>query len=117
MKYYKDVAVAGTASTEILATLLTGTAAEPKHVEAIAFVESTDTEQVDAQLRGYRNLEQFFNANILNLVPEVGDDARKWSPWLEVDIELRAGDVLKVGAVSGGTATDLRVIARYTVGP
>lgn len=116
MKYYKDILVEGTANTEILETLLTGTAAAPKHVEALAFVEATDTEQVDATLRAYRNLEQFFDANILNLVPEVGDDARKWSPWLDVDLDLRAGDVLKVGAVSGATATDLRVIARYTVG-
>jgi len=116
MYYYKDVLVEGTASTEILETLLTGTAAEPKFVEALAFVEDTDTEQMDATLRAYKNLEKFVDMNVRNLIPERGDDARHWDPWLPVNIELKAGDELKVGAVSGGTASDIRVVARYTVG-
>lgn len=116
MKYYKDVLVEGTASVETVSTLLTGTTAEPKHVEALAFVEDTDTEQMDATIRAYRNLEQFMDFNIRNLIPERGDDDRQWDPWLLVDVALKAGDELKVGHVSGGTATDLRVIARYTIG-
>lgn len=115
MKYYKDVLVEGTASIESLETLLTGTEAERIHVEALAFVEDTDTEQMDADLRAYRNLEKFIDMSIRNLIPERDTDERHWDPWLDVDIELAAGDVLKVGHVSGGTASDIRVVARYTV--
>lgn len=116
MKYYKDVLVSGTASIESLETLLTGTEAERIHVEALAFMEDTDTEQIDADLRAYRNLEKFIDMSIRNLVPEVGNDTRAWNPWLEVDIQLDPGDKLEVGHVSGATASDIRVVARYTVG-
>lgn len=116
MKYYKDVLVEGTASTETLSTLLTGTAAEPKHVEALAFIEVTADEQLDAQLRAYKNLERFMDMSYVNFQPAFDVESKAWGEWLDVDLDLAEGDVLKVGMVSSGTESDIRIVARYTVG-
>ncbi len=116
MRYYKDVRVAGTASIESLSTLLTGTTKEPKHVDAIRFIEDTTTAQLDAQLRAYLNLEKFIDMNYEMLLAKRQYEAMPGADWLEVDIDLGAGDELKVGHVSGGTASHMRIAVRYTIG-
>lgn len=115
-KYYKRKVVSGSSNEEKLEDIITSTTEEPKHVTALWFTEITaTTENNDAILRAYVEREQIIDMSIRQLLYAMDVETRHSRPRLEVDIDLPEGQSLSVGCVSGGTATNLEVVAEYEI--
>ena len=114
-KFYKRKAVSGSSNEEKLEEIVTSTAEEPKHVTALWFTEVTAVENNDAVLRAYVERERIIDMSIKHTLSIMDAEGRYWRPRLEVDITLPVGQSLSVGCVSGGTATNLEVVAEYEI--
>lgn len=116
MYLYEYVKVTGVISDEKLETLLTSTAEEPKHIESLCFVEVTGTLQRDAIVRAYIERERILDIPYYNMLEDMADDIRLESMvWIPIGEDLPVGQALKVGQLSGTTASDFDVVVRYTV--
>ena len=116
MFYYKYVTVTGTANVETLSTLLTSTEAEPKHIEALLFIESTATENWVSILRAYvENVRILDIPYAIFLIDPVATPRLACDHWIPIDRALAVGEELKVGHVSGGTAANYRIVVRYSI--
>ena len=112
-QYYETITVAGTASVEKLAALVSGTQASKKRVKRLFFTETTGTLQHDATIRaavGTETIVDFWYPHFL--LTNVSDN-RVVNPGIELDLELDVGETLKVGVVSGATASDFKITAQY----
>ena len=114
--YYESVHVAGTASTEVVETILTSTEEEHKYIQGIAFVEDTAVENHDAELVAYIEREKILDAPISQNLRSWDSDVRlNFDPFYPLEHDLPVGQSLKVGHVSGTTASDIYYTVRYTI--
>jgi len=115
--YYASVSVDGTANTETLEEILTGTEEEPKLIHDLWFVEVTAAgEEDDAQIAGYIEREQIIDVPIeiyLNAFDTPASQQRNRT--LELNHPLVAGETFKVGHTSGATATDMEFVVSYSI--
>jgi len=115
-KYYETVDVNGTASTETLETALTSTEEEKKTIEAIAFIETTATEQHDAIVSCYIEREEIARIPMnITLLAHDSDSRISGLVWFELNHELPAGQSFKIGHTSGTTASNIRYLIRYRI--
>ena len=115
--YYESVHVPGVASEEVTAVILTSTEEEHKHIQGIAFVEDTGTEQHDAELVMYIEREKIVDAPISQNLRSWDSDVRlNYDPFYPLNQDLPVGQSFKVGHVSGTTASDIYYTVRYTIG-
>lgn len=117
MKLYKSAKVAGTISTEETTDLLTGTDAEPKHVDGIYFTEYTaGGENHDATIRVFKDTVKIAEIYLYHFAQAFDSDVYADGRFLELDVDLPAGVKLEVGHLSGATASDIAYTAKYEVG-
>jgi len=116
MLYYKYVTRTGTANVETLSTLLTSTEAEPKHIEALCFLETTTAENFVSVLRAYiENIRILDMPAGMLLLEHDSSNRLAGEQWIPIDRALAVGEELKVGHVSGGTAANYKIAVRYRV--
>ena len=116
MFFYKYVTVTGIANTEVLETLLTSTETEPKHIDALCYIESTATENWVSILRAYvENVRILDFPQSMLLVQALADPRLAEGQWIPIDRDLGVGEELKVGHVSGGTIANFQIAVRYRV--
>ena len=114
--YYESVHVNGTANTEVVEEILTSTEEEHKFVDAIAFIEDTATEQHDAVLVAYIEREKIMEVPISQNLQSWDSDVRmKFDPFYPLGHDLPVGQSLRVGHVSGGTASNVYYTVRYKI--
>lgn len=113
VRYYTTVEVAGTLGVETVDTLLTSTRAEPKRLVGIFATEYTATENDDARIRVYLERERIVDISIRHLISAFDTSARCVAPWIPLDLLIPEGETVKVGHVSGGTASDIVYTAAY----
>jgi hypothetical protein len=116
MRYYRRVAVGGTANQETLALALQSTPEEQRHVVEVWVYESTTTRNNDAILRIYVERERIAEMSIkvaLDLAspPTYPHGALR----IPLDVTLDIGESLYVGHVSGGTASNTDWVIVYEV--
>ena len=115
-KYYETVDVDGTASTETLETALTSTEEEKKTIEAIAFIETTATEQHDAIVSCYIEREEIARIPLnITLIKTTSETRLSGIQWFDLNHELPVGQSFKIGHTSGTTASNVRYLIRYRI--
>jgi len=107
--------VTGTASTEVLQTLLTSTEVEPKRVIKIYPYETTSTRQGDAVIRLYVEREKIAEFPIYIFQNDLSNKQYMNVPVIELNLELPVGQSLIVGVVSGTTASNFAFMIEYEV--
>ncbi len=116
MFLYKYVTVDGATSDEDLETILTSTAEESFHVDALMFLETTATENHDAVLRAYLERERILDFPLAFFLQAADSDTRlAIDQWIVIDEPLPVGQSLKVGHLSGGTLSEMKVVCRYHI--
>ena len=116
MFLYKYVTVDGVASDEDLETILTSTAEESFHIDALQFIETTATENNDAVLRAYLERERILDLPVhFSLVLFDSAERLAVNQWIEVDEALPIGQALKVGHLSGSTLSIMEVAVKYHI--
>lgn len=114
--YYTYQVVFGTANTETVLTAVTSTEEEKKKVVDLFIYECTGTIQNDAIIRVYVERERIaelpirmFTDNTTNHVYPNGAGR------LPLNVDLPVGQSLKVGHLSGGTASNLVFVIVYEI--
>ena len=114
--YYESVHVDGTANSETLETILTSTEEEHKMIDAVVFIEDTATEQHDAEIVAYIEREKIMDVPISQNLTSFDNDTRlSTNLWYPLGHDLPVGQSLKVGHVSGGTASNVYYTVRYKI--
>lgn len=114
--YYDSVEVEGEANEETLEVILTSTEEEVKHIEGIAFIETTAAENLDAVLAMYIERERIVNVPMVQNQRVHDSEVRlNTDPFYPLNHDLPVGQSFKVGHVSGATATDMYYTVRYTI--
>lgn len=114
--FYESVHIDGTANEETVEVIITSTEEEPKHIDAIAFIEDTAVENHDALLGMYIEREKIFEAPVAQNLLSFDSDARICTdPFYPIGHDLPVGQNFKVGHTSGATATDMWYTVRYTI--
>lgn len=114
MHQIKDIAVDGEANAATVETALEGTKTRQYHVQGIEPLEVTGTKQRDAVIKVWRDTTLIQEISYKHLLEEETADPRLPDPMIPLDIDLEAGEVLEVGHVSGGTASNMRYAIHYT---
>lgn len=116
MFLYKYVTVDGVASDEDLETILTSTAEEAFHIDALQFMETTATENHDAVLRSYLERERILDIPLYFSLRAFDSDTRlNGDQWIYIDEALPVGQSLKVGHLSGATLSIMIVAVKYHI--
>lgn len=114
--FYESVHIDGVANEETVETIITSTEQEPKHIDAIAFVEDTAVENHDAILGLYVEREKIVNCPISQNLLSFDSDARICTdPFYPIGHDLPVGQSFKVGHTSGAVATDIYYTVRYKI--
>jgi hypothetical protein len=114
--YYESVTIAGVANTETLEDILTSTEEEAKHIDAIAFFETTAVENHDAELAMYIERERIVSVPMAQNQRSHDSDVRlNTDPFFPIGHDLPVGQAFKVGHVSGAVASDMCYTVRYTI--
>ena len=114
--YYESVHVDGTANSETIETILTSTEEEHKFVDAIQFIEDGATHTRTAVVEVYIEREKILNVPYEVVLTYSGDNARDGELcWFLLGHDLPVGQSLRVGHVSGSTASDIYYTVRYQI--
>ena len=112
---YKEVEVNGVANEETVENILTGTEEEQYYIISISYTETTSTLQGDATLRAYVEREKIVDMSYQHLLDYSGSNSRWLGGWIEINRKLNTGETLKVGFVSGSTASNFKIAIKYYV--
>lgn len=116
-KFYSYLEVSGQANTETTAQLLTSTEEEPKRVLELWAYESTPTKNNNAILRIYVERERVAEIPIRAFLDQASTPTYPLgSGKIPLEIDLPVGQSLKVGHLSGSTASNITFVAVYEIG-
>jgi len=114
LPFHKHLSVAGTANIEVVATILTGQEAAKVNIQALRFVENTATENNDARIRVYLDQIQIVDVSIQQFLVSFDSDSGLTERMIEIPLVLNVNSTLKVGQLSGSTASDIVFDLKYT---
>lgn len=112
---YEEVSVSGVINSRTLENGVTSTQEQPKHIESVTVTEVTGTPNNDAILEFWVETERVCEMAIVHTLLDAASSDRNWKPEIELNLDLPVGQTLKVGHVSGGTASDVRFNIKYSL--
>lgn len=115
IRFYTTEEVAGTLSEITLTTILTSTPDAPLHLLGFFATEYTAVENDDARIYLWLQREQIVDISIQHLVSAFDTSARCEQPFVPVDLVIPPGQSVKIGHLSGGTASDIVYTVVYNI--
>lgn len=115
MRFTKTITVAGTASIEVLGTLLASPEKEMRHLVGFYVTEVTATENSDAMIVGYLSREKVVDLAFCHLLGEAGAAGSSFPRFVDIDVDIPPGESFEVGHVSSATASNMTYTAVYTI--
>ena len=115
---YKQVTPTFTASKEVVASIITSTAEEPKHIDALKFSAYDSTTNAPADALAYIEREKILDIPLEHLAKDVAvaEAADTPSEWVEIDTPLPVGQSLSVGYRFGSVESTLhKVTVKYHI--
>jgi len=113
--YYASAEVAGKANEETVKDILTSTAEEPKRIISMMWQETTPTENNDAIIRAYIEREKILETRVTLFSQAHDSDIKHSLPELPIEMDLPVGQSLKVGHLSGPTASNVYYTVKYEI--